>query len=338
MKTIILEQPGQLAFSQTDFPAPAAIAQALVQVRRIGVCGTDLNAFRGKQPFFSYPRILGHELGVEIVEVEENPFGLKAGDLCAVEPCMNCGHCVACRQGKTNCCVNLNLIGVHSDGGMRERIVVPANKLHKSEVLNCDELALVEPLSIGSHAVERAQLQPGECVLVIGAGPIGLAVVQFAQFKNVRLIVLDVNDSRLAFCRQHYQIEATINAQADVAGELSRLTNGEMPTVVFDATGNQASMNNAFNLVANGGRLIFVGLFQGEVTFHDPDFHRRELTVLSSRNSTGNDFRRVISMMESGQIEINKWISHRVPFDAAVEQFPQWLNPQAGFIKGLIEL
>lgn len=338
MKTITLQAPGRLASYQTDFPAPPPPSAALVRVRRIGVCGTDLNAFRGKQPFFSYPRILGHELGVEILEVGENDRGLKPGDRCAVEPCLHCGHCVACRQGKTNCCVNLNLIGVHSDGGMRERIVVPIHKLHKSDALSCDELALVEPLSIGAHAVERAQLQPGEFVLVVGAGPIGLAVLQFAQFKNVRLIVMDVNESRLAFCRQHYQVEATVTAEGDFTGELQRLTGGDMPTVVFDATGNPASMNRAFDLVANGGRLVFVGLFQGEVTFHDPDFHRRELTVMSSRNSTGDDFRRVISMMETGQVEINKWISHRVSFDAAAEQFPQWLNPQAGFIKGLIEL
>jgi 2-desacetyl-2-hydroxyethyl bacteriochlorophyllide A dehydrogenase len=337
MKTIVLTTPGQLMFTETAAPALPA-GDALVRVRRIGVCGTDLNAFRGRQPFFAYPRILGHELGVEIVDVAPNEFGLRPGDRCAVEPELNCGDCLACRAGKTNCCAKLQLIGVHCDGGMRELITMPVNKLHRSETLSCDQLALVEPLSIGAHAVERAQLQAGECVLVIGAGPIGLAVIQFAQFKNVRLLVFDVNESRLAFCREHYQVAATITADEDLEARLLELTDGAMPAAVFDATGNQASMNRAFNLVANGGRLIFVGLFQGDVTFHDPDFHRRELTVLSSRNSTGADFRRVIALLEAGRVNIDPWITHRTSFAETVATFPGWLNPQAGFIKGMIEL
>ncbi len=339
MKTIILQQPGQLAYSQSTAPAVPATGHAVVRVRRIGVCGTDLHAFRGRQPFFTYPRILGHELGVEIAEPGPNDLGLKVGDRCAVEPYLNCGHCIACRAGKTNCCTSLEVLGVHADGGMQESISVPLNKLHRSATLSCDQLAVVEPLSIGAHAVERAQLQPEEFVLVIGAGPIGLSVIQFAQLKNARVIALDVSESRLDFCRAHYRMTATINAQTeDVIARLNEITNGDLPTAVFDATGNVASMQQAFNLVAHGGRLIFVGLVQAEISFHDPNFHRRELTVLSSRNSIGADFKRIIAMMESGQITIDPWITHRVPFTETVEHFSDWLNPEAGFIKGIVEL
>ena len=192
MKTVILEQPGQLSFAETDAPTTFAADEALVRVQRVGICGTDMHAYRGRQPFFSYPRILGHELGVEIVAIGENEAGLRAGDYCAVEPYLNCGHCIACRKGKTNCCVQLQVLGVHTDGGMREWITVPARKLHKSGKLSLDQLALVETLGIGAHAVDRARIEAGEFALVIGAGPIGLSVVQFdwkRSFDDGRVFV-----------------------------------------------------------------------------------------------------------------------------------------------------
>ena len=337
MKTIVLNQPGQLSLTET---APPALQpnQALVRMRRIGICGTDLHAFKGEQPFFTYPRVLGHEMGVEVVTVGENDEGLRAGDLCAVEPYLNCGDCVACRRGKTNCCVRLELLGVHIDGGMREFIAVPTGKLHKSTTLSLDQLALVEPLSIGAHAVARAQVEAGEFALVVGAGPIGLSVIQFATAAGAKVLVMDVNQQRLAFAREHFNIEATVEAGETAAAQIAELTNGEMPTLVFDATGNQRSVNASFDLFANGGRLVLVGLFQGEVTFRDSDAHRRELTLLRSRNATATDFRRVMTMLESGEMDIQPWITHRVGFDQVVEQFPSWLDPQSRFIKAVIEM
>ena len=174
MQTIVLETPG--SFTQVDRPdAPGpGPGEALVSVRRIGICGTDLHAFRGRQPFFQYPRVLGHELGVEVLAVGEGVEAICPGDRCAIEPYLNCGKCIACRHGKTNCCASLQVLGVHTDGGMCERLIVPASKLHKSLTLTLDQLALVETLGIGAHAVDRAALMAGEVVLVIGAGPIGL--------------------------------------------------------------------------------------------------------------------------------------------------------------------
>lgn len=338
MKTIILTEPGNFVLEDTEAPQPVQAGEALVRIRRIGVCGTDLHAFRGRQPFFTYPRILGHELGVEIVEIAPGDHGLAPGDQCAVEPYLNCGHCVACRRGRPNCCTSLQCLGVHCDGGMREAIKVPARKLHKSESLSLDQLALVETLGIGAHAVSRANLEPEENVLVVGAGPIGLSVVQFAMLAGVRIAVMDMNARRLAFCREQFGVEQTLVPGEDVASQLREAFDGEMPTAVFDATGSAASMEQSFGLVANSGRLILVGLVLGEIKFNDPEFHRREMTLLSSRNSTPDDFRRIISLIETGKVDTTPWITHRTSLESVVDTFAGFLEPEAGVIKAMIEL
>lgn len=337
MKTIVLNQPGQLFLSDSRAPAAPADREAVVCVRRVGVCGTDLHAFQGNQPFFTYPRVLGHELAVEVVSVSENEPGLAPGSVCAVEPYLNCGHCYACRRGRPNCCVNMLVLGVHIDGGLREFISVPTAKLHPSRALSLDQLALVEPLSIGAHAVARAQLAGDECALVIGVGPIGLAVIQFASLSGARIFALDPDSERLAYCQQHFGVEV-LSFEADVVEQLQALTAGDLPAAVFDATGNPRSMSRAFDYVAHGGRLVFVGLCEGEIEFSDPNFHRREMTLLSSRNATGEDFRKTIALLEQGKIEVASWISHRVAFRDVPAQFPTWVSPKAGFIKAVIEV
>ena len=337
MQTIVLEKPGRFFLTERAAPETASNDEAIVRVHRVGICGTDLHAYRGRQPFFSYPRILGHELGVEIVEVAPNEAGLKVGDRCAVEPYLNCGRCIACSRGKPNCCVNLQVIGVHIDGGMREYLRVPIAKLHKSDKLALDELGLVETLGIGAHAVDRAGLEPGEFALVIGAGPIGLSTIQFALLAGANLIVMDINAGRLDFCRRQFNVEHTINGQdEDSLDRLNSITEGNLPTAVFDATGNPASMEQAFYYVANGGRLIFVGLVQADITFHDPEFHRRELILFSTRNSTPADFTRLISLMETGQIDTKPWITHRATSDDMIQTFPLWLKPESGVIKAMV--
>ena len=329
MKAIRLEEPGRLAFISAELPASLRSQEALVHVHRIGICGTDIHAFNGKQPFFTYPRILGHELGVEVVAVGDSTGRLKPGDLCSVEPYINCGKCIACRRGKSNCCVNLQVLGVHLDGGMREEFVVPSRKLHPSRSLTLDQLALVETLGIGCHALERARVEPGEFVLVIGAGPIGLAVMQFAIEARTQVMVLDINQKRLEFCREQLSVPYVINAANENPLEaLKRITSGELPTAVFDATGNPKSMMGAFEYPAHGGRLVFVGLFQGSVAFNDPNFHRRELTLLASRNAQPEDFTRIIGLIESRRIDTAPWITHRARFDRAICEFPNWTRPR----------
>ncbi|NKB72423.1 MAG: alcohol dehydrogenase catalytic domain-containing protein [Candidatus Latescibacteria bacterium] len=337
MKTIVLEEPG--SFRRTDTPEPeaAAAGQAVVLVRRIGICGTDLHAFRGRQPFFSYPRILGHELGVEVLDVGPGVEGVEVGSHYAVEPYLHCGTCPPCRQGRTNCCAQLQVLGVHADGGMRERIVVPAEKLHGSKDLQLEQLALVETLGIGAHAVERAALQKGEAVLVIGAGPIGLATVQFAQVAGARVAVMEVDPHRLEFCCAQFSVERGIAGGGEGLDQVRDWLGGELPSTVFDATGNAASMQGAFEYVESGGQLVFVGFQQGDISFSNPEFHRREMTLKSSRNSVADDFRRIIRLMEEGQVDTRPWISHRADYGDMVERFEGWLEPEEQVVKVVVD-
>jgi threonine dehydrogenase-like Zn-dependent dehydrogenase len=338
MNAIRLEEPGRFALVESDAPAAPRAGEALVRVRRIGVCGTDLHAFAGNQPFFSYPRILGHELGVEVVAAGPRVANVKPGDLCSVEPYLECQKCIACRRGKPNCCADLRVLGVHVDGGMCELLTLPARKLHPSARLSLDQLALVETLGIGCHAVERAALERDEFALVIGAGPIGMAVMQFALERGAQVIALDVNPARLEFCRQKLGVPHSINGATEVPLDvLRRLTHGDLPTAVFDATGNPGSMTAAFDYPAPGGRLVFVGICQGEVKLSDPDFHRRELTLAASRNARSADFSRIIGLVEEERIDTTPWITHRAPLTGMPREFPSWVRPETGVIKAMIE-
>jgi 2-desacetyl-2-hydroxyethyl bacteriochlorophyllide A dehydrogenase len=332
MDTIVLEQPGEFRMTRRDDPpATPPPGHALVRVHRVGICGTDWHAYRGKQPFFTYPRVLGHELGVEVVAVNDPSSDLKPNDKCAVEPYLNCGTCIPCRSGKGNCCVNLQVLGVHRDGGMQQFITIPTNKLHRSTKLSLEQLALVETLGIGCHAVARAAIQKGEDVLVIGAGPIGLSAMPFVHADGGNLIVADVSETRLDFARRHAKVTRTVVARRDIAEELK-----ELPTVVIDATGNAQSMMKTFDLVAPGGRIIFVGLFQGDVTFNDPNFHKREITLCASRNALPGDVRRIIKLVEEGTIDTKPWITHRARHDQLIDVFPQWLAPESNVLKAMV--
>ncbi len=337
MLQVVLEKPGHFLARDVADPAPVS-GHALVRVRRIGVCGTDLHAFAGNQPFFTYPRVLGHELGVEVIDPGDEANDLQPGDRCAVEPYLNCGHCIACRRGKPNCCTQLAVLGVHIDGGMQPLLRVPGRKLHRSRQLDFDQLALVETLGIGAHAVERARLAADEFVLVIGAGPIGLGVIQFARAAGARVAVMDVSETRRDFCRRQLGVSHTLGPAEDAAAQLEAIGDGDLPTCVFDATGNAKSMMSAFALPAHGGRIVFVGLFQGDVTFNDPAFHRRELTILASRNATPETFRNVIELVEAGRIDTRPWITHRLALRDVPEKFPREIAGNPAVLKAMIEV
>src|ERR1043166_1848689 len=339
MKAIQLEQPKQ--FRRIDVPEAAqpGAGQALVRVPRIGICGTDYGGYLGKLRFYSYPRIPGHELGVEVLAVGNGVTNVAPGDRCSVEPFMNCQQCHPCRRGSSNCCENLKVLGVMTDGGMRERFIVPGRKLHKATKLSFEQLALVETLAIGCHAVNRGAPQKGDSVLVIGAGPIGLSTIEFVKLTGARTIVLDLVPHRLDFCRDVMRVDETILVNGNELEELKRLTNGSLAQVVIDATGSNQSMANALNFCAFTGRLIYVGITQQEVTFpHAPIMHRRELTLLGSRNALPDDFTRIIGLIENGKIDTKPWITHHAAFDEMIEAFPNWLNPESGVIKAVVEM
>ena len=339
MKALQLEQPQH--WRQIDIPEPAAPAagQALVRVQRIGICGTDISGYLGKMPFFSYPRIPGHELGVEVLSVGPNITNVRPGDRCSVEPYMNCQECYACKRGHTNCCERLKVLGVMMDGGMTEKIVVPARKLHPANRLAPEQCALVETLAIGCHAVNRANPKPGENVLVIGAGPIGLSVIEFVKLSGARTIVMDMNQKRLDFCREKMRVPDTIFTFADgkELEALSALTSGQLADIVIDATGSNKSMSHSLNYAAFAGRVVYVGITQQEVTFpHAPIMHRRELTLMGSRNALPPDFTRIIKLIEEGKIDTRPWITHQSSFSDLIANFPSYTLPETGVIKAIV--
>ncbi|PWJ57976.1 alcohol dehydrogenase [Dyadobacter jejuensis] len=341
MKTIILNNPGELQIiNRSELEAPLE-GEAIIKIRRIGICGTDYHAFRGKQPFFSYPRVLGHEIGAEITAIGGSGkyLDLKVGDKVALEPYINCNDCQACRDGHINCCEKIQVMGVHADGGMTEYLKVPVRKLHASNLLSFDQLALVETLGIGLHAVNRASLSTTDKVLIIGAGPIGLSVAQFAKLKGGRIAMADRSKSRLKFVEDHQMTDTTIPVEDTLTSDYIRtFFDGDLPNVIIDASGNQASMLNTFNIAAHGAKIVFVGLFQGDVVFHDPNFHKRELTLLASRNAMPEDFKTIISLIESKQIDTLPWLSHRTTFEQLPTSFLSFLEPDQEVIKAIIDL
>ena len=336
MKALSLQESGKFIYQSIDEPSVLTAHEALVKIHRIGICGTDYHAYRGRQPFFSYPRILGHELGVEVLSVGSEVYNVRAGDKCAVEPYLNCGKCPPCRNRKTNCCESLQVLGVHTDGGMTEYLKLPANKLYASAQLTYEQLALVETLGIGCHAVNRSGITDADKVLVVGAGPIGLACLQFAKIKGAKVVMLDVNESRLSFAKNVMQADATVEVSVTSTEEIKSHFDGDMPTAIFDATGNPSSMMATFELAAFGGKIIFVGLFQGDMTFFDPLFHRRELTIFASRNALTEDFHYIIQLMEAGKINTDAWITHRIAFEDIANSFESLLQSGNELVKAII--
>jgi len=317
-------------FEWTTLPEAATPRQgeALVAIRAIGICGTDFSGYLGKMPFIEFPRILGHELGVEVIAVGEGVTHLKPGDRCSVEPYLNCGTCHSCQRGSSNCCETLQVLGVHCDGGMRERMILPAHKLHPCNALDFEQLALVETLAIGCHAVNRAQVTADDDVLIIGAGPIGLTVLEFARAATARITILELNAIRRDFVEQHYPgVKVVASLPDEPAGQ-----------IVFDATGNPNSMSGSFRFARFTGRIVYVGITKEPVTIDDPLFHRRELTLLASRNAVAADFPRILGMIQSGQIDTRPWISHRCEFRELPVQMDIWLRPESRVIKAVVSL
>jgi len=336
MNTLVCVHPGEFEYKQAERPVLTA-GNAIIKIKRIGICGTDLHAFRGTQPFFSYPRILGHELSGDLVEADGAP-GFTIGERVTFMPYINCEKCIACRTGKPNCCVNIKVCGVHADGGMAEYYSIPSRLLVHGEGLSYDELALIEPLAIGAHGVRRAAITPGEFVLVIGAGPIGLGTMEFARIAGAQVIAMDINDTKLAFCKEKLGIPYTVNALEDAKEQISKITGGDMATVVIDATGSQKAINSAINYMAHTARLVLIGLQKEEISFSHPEFHKREATLMSSRNATREDFEHVVNSIKKGDVNPLAYITHRTGFDSLSVDFQSWLDPASNVIKAVVTL
>jgi 2-desacetyl-2-hydroxyethyl bacteriochlorophyllide A dehydrogenase len=334
MNVVVCVAPGQLILERRPRPTPG-LDEVLIRVRRVGVCGTDMHIFRGTQPYLAYPRVMGHELSGEIVEA---PAGgdLRPGDAVYVMPYMSCGACAACRKGKPNCCMNIQVLGVHRDGGMAEYLTVPAGFVRKAEGISLDQAAMIEFLAIGAHAVRRAAVRPGQDVLVVGAGPIGIAAALFAKLAGARVTALDSRQDRLDFCKAHIGVDDAVLLSEAVPTQLALLTAGDFFDVVFDATGSPKAMEAGFGYVGHGGIYVLISVVGADITFSDPEFHKRETTLLASRNATPEDFEAVVEAMRQGRVPTDALNTHQAALSDLIQALPGWMEPQAGVIKAIV--
>ena len=333
MKTVICNEP--YALSVIDRPPPeAAEGEVLVRIRRVGLCGTDYHIFAGRHPFLAYPRVMGHELGGEVVQA---PAGspLRAGQIVAINPYLACGTCVACRKDKPNACVNIRVLGVHADGGMCEYLAVPERAIVDATGLTLDQAAMLEFLAIGAHAVARSRAGAGDRVLVTGAGPIGVAAALFARFAGAAVTLVDTRTSRLDYARAQLGFEDVVAAGPDLAASLADRTDGEYFDIVFDATGSLAAMAASLAYVAHGGMLVLVGVAPGDLVFADPEFHKRETTLLASRNALHEDFQRVIAAIKAGDIPTDALHTHSILAEQMPERLPELIAEADHVLKAI---
>jgi 2-desacetyl-2-hydroxyethyl bacteriochlorophyllide A dehydrogenase len=336
MRVAVLTRPGRLELVERPEEPEPGPGEVLVAVRRVGICGTDYHAYGGAQNFIAYPCVLGHEVAVEVLQIGPWVTGLQVGDRCAVLPYLSCGRCGPCGRGRTNCCERIEVLGVTRAGGLRERMLVPAAQLFRGNGLSLDQLVLVETLGIGWHAVARGRPDPQDTVLVLGAGPIGLAVAHAARPKVRQVLIADVSADRVAFAARSGLAAVTVGADLDA--QIRDRTGGPLPSLVFDASGNRSSMEASFGLVGAGGRLVFVGHTQASLAFHNPSFHARELDVLASRNATPADWAEVVSAVLTGALDARMWVNHRMPLEAVVDELPRLAAHPAQVVKAVVEV
>jgi 2-desacetyl-2-hydroxyethyl bacteriochlorophyllide A dehydrogenase len=333
MLSIFCDTPGTLTARNIEKPIRKA-DEVMVRIRRIGVCGTDLHIFSGNQPYLSYPRVMGHELSGTVDEAPEGS-ALKSGDVVTILPYISCGKCSACLKGKTNCCKNIAVLGVHCDGGMVEYLSLPERCVIKADGLSLDQAAMTEFLAIGAHAVRRGSVEAGQEVLIVGAGPIGMAVAVFALSRGAEVTLLDGRADRLNFCKNELKAQHIVQLGDSDTDQLTAITNGDYFDVVFDATGNAKAMERGFSLVGHGGSYVLVSIIASDITFNDPEFHKRETTLLGSRNATPEDFDVVLTALRAGQVP-DALITHRMALSDVPEQFAGLLNQSAGVVKAMI--
>lgn len=337
MKAVLCTAPGHLEVVERPHPGPPPAGWAAVDIRHVGICGTDYHIYEGKHPFLAYPRVIGHELSGTVAETAAGGR-LAAGTRVVVNPYIACGGCIACRQGKPNCCTSIRVLGVHTDGGLCERILVPEENLYPAGGLSLRDAAMVEFLAIGAHAVRRSMARPGARVLVTGVGPIGLGTALFARIAGLDVRLLDSSQERLAFARERLGFTGGVQASARAEQELMDLTRGEGFDVVFDATGSSAAIEAGFALVAHGGAYVLVSVVKDAITFQDPEFHKREMMLIGSRNATRADFEHVIAHIEAGDVPLDLLATHTTSLDAVVDDLPRWARQKAGLIKAIVDV
>jgi len=333
MKAVVCENPGELRVVERPAPYPKD-DEILIRIRRVGLCGTDYHIFAGRHPFLAYPRVMGHELAGEVVSVPSGS-AFRPGQIVSINPYLACGVCIACRKGKPNACVNISVLGVHADGGMCELLAVPQGAVIDATGLTLDQAAMLEFLAIGAHAVARSTIQSGDRVLVAGAGPIGIAVALFARLEGAAVTLVDRRAARIAYARDRLGFDDIALAGPELAAALIDRTNGEAFDVVFDATGSLEAMAQSLNFVAHGGALVLVGVAPGDLVFPDPEFHKRETTLIASRNALKADFERVIGAMKDGKLPLDALQTHSLRLEEIPDRLPELIAGADDVLKAI---
>jgi len=329
MKAFLIEAPRRAGFGTVDPPIPGP-GEVLLRIRTVGFCGTDLSSYRGQNTLVSYPRTPGHEIAATIERLgTEVPRTLQVGAEVTVLPYTACGVCPACRRGRHNCCRDNETLGVQRDGAMTPYLAVPWEKVLPAPALSLAERALVEPLSIGDHAADRAQVGRGDTVAVLGAGAIGLGVVAAAAYRGAHVIAVDLDESKLALARRFGAAHVIHAREADLHAALQALTNGDGPDIVFEAVGLPETFVAAVEEVAYAGRVVYIGYAKAPVTYDSTLFVKKEIDILGSRNATPENFQRVIQMMEEGRVPVEALVTETVAFEQAAEVLAAWdAHPQ----------
>lgn len=322
-------EPGRFELRDVPLPRSAPAGWALVDISAVGLCGTDYHIFAGKHPYLEYPRVIGHELSGRLVAAAG---GLAAGTLVVVNPYLSCGSCRACRRGKPNCCMRIEVLGVHRDGGLCSRIAVPVSNLYPADGLDELQAAMVEFLAIGAHAVSRSGIEPGDRVLVTGAGPIGLGTALFARLEGAQVHLLDLSAKRTELAGSRFGFDRLHNDPA-------RILEGELADgfdIVFDATGSAKAIEAGFPLLAHGSSYVLVSVVKDDISFSDAEFHKREARIIGSRNALKADFEKVMDAIRVGSIDTGALLSAEIPLADLPSRFAALAADREELIKAVV--
>lgn len=337
MRAATVEEPGHIRIITRDLPPAPPPGWVTLDVARVGICGTDYHIFEGKHPFLAYPRVMGHEFSGRVVALGEG-VSLPLGSLHIVNPYLACNECIACRKAKPNCCTRIAVLGVHTDGAMCEQINVPVTNLYSAGSLTARDAATVEFLAIGAHAVRRANPSRGDRALVVGVGPIGIGAALFARIAGCEVTLLDASAERLQFGHDRLGFASTVTLSSSSDEAIARLTDGDGFDVIFDCTGTAPAIESGFTRLAHGGTYVLVSVVKDRISFADPEFHKRETTLLGSRNATRADFEHVMTCIAQGLIPLDALITHTLTLDALPDFMAERAHDKRGLIKAMIEV
>ena len=337
MKVVYVEEPGKIEIREKEMPTLKK-GEALLKIKYCGICGADVATFTGNQPFTTYPRIPGHEFSAEIVEIEENDRGLKIGDIVTANPYFNCGHCYSCERGIVNACTDNQTMGVQRDGSFAEYVAMPIERIYPGKGLSAKTLALIEPFSIGYHAVSRGHVKPGHKVLVIGAGAIGIFAAISAKLKGAEVYISDVFEKRLENALK-FGVDGIIDvSKEDLLERTKEITNGNGFDICIEAVGQSATFLNCIDAAAFGADIILIGNGKKETTFNHSILLKKELNVYGSRNALKKDFLELIDLISSGKINVDHIVSDIFDKEDAIKGFDALVHNDGSRFKVLIKM